>query len=392
MQNKFIRLASKSAMSSEINRLGYIVTQPDSDLRPQQYTTAERLGLQVAPGAIVHDKTNAVNYYWNGSVWNDTTMSPVELKLLTSTEVMQLTNIGNVIISATQWGYVGSQDQPTYTTSVPSFQGLQLEETGAGFDKITIEAPAVIAVPYTLTLPVDDGGVNNALVTDGSGVLSWQQQSHTGLADLDGGIYGDGGHSNLVQRSIQAVAPTVLADAAHFYRQGCLWVDTATNGVYVNTQNTNGAAVWSNFVSSVSQVNKQKTYEATFVLLSAVGQPPTLKIEFAEAAFSARIKLLSCDPVDDKKVAVLTVECVGGKWTAGAGNAIAVGNVTTIGHLDAMFSTVVASDATTITLTKTANLVLPDNYDCQLFVELLNGTLVKATDMQTAAVVKTWTY
>jgi len=52
-------------------------------------------------------------------------------------------------------------------------QSLQLEETGAGTDKITIQAPASIAAAYSLTLPVDDGASGEVLSTNGSGVLSW---------------------------------------------------------------------------------------------------------------------------------------------------------------------------------------------------------------------------
>jgi len=56
---------------------------------------------------------------------------------------------------------------------------LTLKESGAGTDKITIQAPT-IAAPYTITLPVDDGNSGQALVTDGSGVLSWATPSGAG--------------------------------------------------------------------------------------------------------------------------------------------------------------------------------------------------------------------
>jgi len=55
---------------------------------------------------------------------------------------------------------------------------LVFEEKGGGTENepihtITIQAPSVIAADYTLTLPVDDGGPNQHLMTNGSGVLSW---------------------------------------------------------------------------------------------------------------------------------------------------------------------------------------------------------------------------
>jgi hypothetical protein len=61
----------------------------------------------------------------------------------------------------------------TATGAVRSNTSLIVEETGAGTDTITLQAPASIAAPYTLTLPVDDGAANQFLQTDGSGVLAW---------------------------------------------------------------------------------------------------------------------------------------------------------------------------------------------------------------------------
>lgn len=63
------------------------------------------------------------------------------------------------------------------TGALRSNTSLILEETGAGTDTITIQAPASIAASYTLTLPVDDGTPDQYLKTDGSGVLSWQTVS-----------------------------------------------------------------------------------------------------------------------------------------------------------------------------------------------------------------------
>lgn len=61
----------------------------------------------------------------------------------------------------------------TTTGALRSNTSLILEETGAGTDTITIQAPSSIAASYTLTLPVDDGDSGQVLSTDGNGVLSW---------------------------------------------------------------------------------------------------------------------------------------------------------------------------------------------------------------------------
>lgn len=52
---------------------------------------------------------------------------------------------------------------------------VKFGDTGGGTNVITMQAPAnaSLTTDYTLTLPVDDGTVNQVLVTDGSGNLSW---------------------------------------------------------------------------------------------------------------------------------------------------------------------------------------------------------------------------
>lgn len=49
---------------------------------------------------------------------------------------------------------------------------LRLQDTTGG-EYVAIQAPTTLASSYTLTLPVDDGSLGQALITDGNGVLSW---------------------------------------------------------------------------------------------------------------------------------------------------------------------------------------------------------------------------
>lgn len=49
---------------------------------------------------------------------------------------------------------------------------IRLQDTTGG-QYVAIQAPGTVATSYTLTLPVDDGTTGQALITDGSGVLSW---------------------------------------------------------------------------------------------------------------------------------------------------------------------------------------------------------------------------
>ena len=59
---------------------------------------------------------------------------------------------------------------------------LRLEDTTGG-EYIALQAPGTLASSYTLTMPVDDGTPGQALVTDGSGNLSW---STTASGDVYG--------------------------------------------------------------------------------------------------------------------------------------------------------------------------------------------------------------
>jgi len=59
---------------------------------------------------------------------------------------------------------------------------LRLQDTTGG-QYVALQAPGTIATSYTLTLPVDDGTSGQALITDGSGVLSWSSAA-------SGDVYG----------------------------------------------------------------------------------------------------------------------------------------------------------------------------------------------------------
>ncbi len=68
-------------------------------------------------------------------------------------------------------------DDPVATNifagTVQTNDALILQDPGAGTNTTTVQA-ATLGASYTLTLPTTDGGVNEVLTTDGSGVLSWQ--------------------------------------------------------------------------------------------------------------------------------------------------------------------------------------------------------------------------
>ena len=89
---------------------------------------------------------------------------------------------------------------------------LRLQDTTGG-EYVALQAPGTLASSYTLTLPVDDGTAGQALVTDGSGVLSWSTAA-------SGDVYGpasatdnavarfDSTTGKIIQNSVVTIADT----------------------------------------------------------------------------------------------------------------------------------------------------------------------------------------
>ena len=95
---------------------------------------------------------------------------------------------------------------------------LRLQDSTGG-EYVALQSPATLSASYTLTLPVDDGTAGQALVTDGSGVLSWSTAA-------SGDVYGpasatdnavarfDGTTGKIIQNSAVTIADdgaTVIA-------------------------------------------------------------------------------------------------------------------------------------------------------------------------------------
>lgn len=114
---------------------------------------------------------------------------------------------GNINLDPNGTGTIEAAASVNVVGSVRSDTSLVLEETGAGTDTITIQAPASISASYTITLPVDDGTTGQFLSTNGSGVTSWATaavgttvRTETGnynIADSDSIIRADSSGGNM---------------------------------------------------------------------------------------------------------------------------------------------------------------------------------------------------
>ena len=111
---------------------------------------------------------------------------------------------------------------------------LRLQDTTGG-EYVALQAPATIASSYTLTLPVDDGTAGQALITDGSGVLSWSTAA-------SGDVYGPASATDnavarfdlttgkLIQNSVVTIADTGnVAGVGTLSASGQLTLTNASN-------------------------------------------------------------------------------------------------------------------------------------------------------------------
>jgi len=100
---------------------------------------------------------------------------------------------------------------------------LQIEDSDAGTNKVTIQANTALASDYTLTLPTDDGAANQVLGTNGSGVLSWvdatsgySANSDTTLSASDTIAIGTGNADRLQHWRVQGGSGAVTLANAPF--------------------------------------------------------------------------------------------------------------------------------------------------------------------------------
>lgn len=132
------------------------------------------------------------------------------------------TQVQNSVVIITDLGAVSGVTTLAVSGLIQSATGIAVEETGAGTDIITIQAPASIAASYTLTLPVDDGTSNQVLTTDGSGVLSW-------TTPATGTVTSVSGTANRIT-STGGATPVIDISAAYVGQTSITTLGTVTTG------------------------------------------------------------------------------------------------------------------------------------------------------------------
>lgn len=136
-------------------------------------TDTVTIGSSFVTGSVLRSAKVAANtlalaaYDVDGAAYTNLvtlTASNTPTLALTSTGVG---SINNMSIGATTASTVVATQ-----VDITAQGDLRLQDTTGG-QYVALQAPGTIATSYTLTLPTDDGTAGQALVTDGSGVLSW---------------------------------------------------------------------------------------------------------------------------------------------------------------------------------------------------------------------------
>lgn len=209
--NSSKRLTSSSVTPTELGYLSGVTSalQTQLDAKLDDFTGSTDNVILKSDGA----SGNAVQESGILIDDSDNITNVTSINSVSSTELSQLTNIDATTISSAQWGYLGALDQALATTDSTSFaqvtvdnlvvngndissssgditisptsevdisgnvniltQGdLRLQDTTGG-EYIGFQAPSTVTSSTLFTLPDGDGSSGQAIVTNGSGTLSW---------------------------------------------------------------------------------------------------------------------------------------------------------------------------------------------------------------------------
>jgi hypothetical protein len=196
------------------------------------------VGAITTSGALTYGGVtlnNAVTGTGNMVLSNSPTLVTPALGTPASGVVTNLTGTASININGT----VGATTPSTVVATqvdITAQGDLRLQDTTGG-QYVALQAPGTVASSYTLTLPVDDGTSGQALITDGSGVLSWSTAA-------SGDVYGpasatdnavaryDGTTGKIIQNS----AVTIADDGATV-----IAANSTTNGLRITQIGTGNA-------------------------------------------------------------------------------------------------------------------------------------------------------
>lgn len=134
-----------------------------------------------------------------------------------------------------------------YAESLSSLNltGLPLAEFN-GIYQITYRAGNYSVVGKCRIERIIKTNITNVVITGATAI-----NDHLGLQNLNGGVYGDGGHTSMVTRVVSTVAPTTSDGLSS--KVGSIWIDSTLNKYYVLTSHTldiNGTITDTNWIEN----------------------------------------------------------------------------------------------------------------------------------------------
>ena len=184
------------------------------------------------------------------------------------------------------WNENGNKKFETSGVGVTVYGSVSIYDSDASH-KITLQPPATssLTADYALTLPVDDGDINEVLTTDGNGVLSWTTKA-AGTAVAAG--------SN---QQVQYNNNNVLAGAAELLFDNSTTAPTLILKPNVTTTSTNGGYIQvrnagsTNTTLNAATINHDGGLELKRTNESVTGGGPYIDFKYDADDMDARIQM-----------------------------------------------------------------------------------------------------
>lgn len=158
--------------------------------------------------------------------------------ILTWLQTPTSANLAAAVLDTTGSGSLTFATSPFFSTSVTLANNAEIrfaEQVGNGTNYVGFKAPALIGSNQIWTLPASDGTSNQALVTNGSGVITWATLTGNETITLSGNVTGSGTTSITTTIANNAVTNAMLAgsiQASKLVGTDIATVGTITTGTW----------------------------------------------------------------------------------------------------------------------------------------------------------------
>ena len=217
----------------------FIETDSTDALSPTtKYTICRRNAVSPNTWLMVQDNSypflatgyvSNVNYiqYNNNGIMSDVTSNNYVNYYVC---VTNFKDKGRFLIIPSQFQHTSTTNAYAESLSSLNLIGLPLAEFN-GIYQITYRAGNYSVVGKCRIERIIKTNITNVVITGASAI-----NDHLGLQNLNGGVYGDGGHTSMVTRVVSTVAPTTSDGLSS--KVGSIWIDSTLNKYYVLTSHT----------------------------------------------------------------------------------------------------------------------------------------------------------